>query len=1160
MTIIEPFVLHGDLPVGRLAIEASAGTGKTYALSSLAARYIAERGVAIDELLIVTFTRAAAAELKDRVRSRLVECAAWLDLDALPDELQSDEFVSTIWSDDAATRHLRASRVRTALTTFDSSTITTIHGFAQQILGTMGTAATTDPDAVLLDNSKSLIAQVATDLLVVEALEAGDGDTTAPDLETLRTATSLALGNPEARLVPDARSTDVPATARRLSELVYTAQAEVGRRSRLAATQSFDDLLVRLREAIDDPEFGVAARETIQRRYRVALIDEFQDTDPVQWSVFDAVFGQTASGDAPATTLVLVGDPKQAIYAFRGANVHTYLQAVRTADTERRILGINWRSDPAVLSATEQLLAGATFGDVDIGFQPVGSPEAHRGRRFASTSGDDLPALSIRLFDNADVPRKRNGSEALATAAAAVYDEMATYLRDLLEHASIPDDDEPGGSRPLRPSDIAVLMGANREGPLIRAALGRLDIPAVIARGDNVLESEAASHWHRLLAAIARPTDPARVRAAALTWFGGKDTAWITGASEIELLQFHEQIHGWAEHLNMHGVASFVGRVRSESRLIAQVLSLHDGDRAMTDIGHIAELLVLSAGARQSPATLLALYEQLSSGNDSGDPETDQAARRVESEASAVQIMTTFVAKGLEFPVVCCPSLSQSAEKRSSPNIWWDRAAETRVVDLASKIEWGPDGARGEQRKNASVAELVGANLRVLYVALTRARHHTAVWWLPTAAARDTGLARVLFARTEDGTIDAAAYAATKVDVPFGDDAVAALQPLVDNSDGTLEVRLVGPPIGDRRPWTGTATPQDVPLGVASLGRGLPRDSARWSFTSITAHGGTHGERSIDPTDPTLGDSRSSDESQTFDPATGPAEAGAKPPNHIDIPLPLGDIAGGAGFGNLVHQVLEEADFTAADLEAELTEAVDASLRWNPWDVDPARLVDGLVAVLNTPLGPLFDGLSLRELDRTDRLDELSFDLTLGRAGPAASDADIGVVLLDHLAQDDPMRKWAEHLAGGPFGTRLAGHLTGSIDLVARIRGIDEPDRFVVCDYKSNRLASSAELPTSRHFEPAHLALAMAEADYALQALLYSVALHRYLRWRISGYDPTIHLGGVGYMFVRGMIGPDTPVHAGAPNGLFEWHPPSGLIVALSDLLDGTPNDASAAK
>ena len=1171
------------LAAGRTIIEASAGTGKTYALSTLAARYVAEDAIAIAELLIVTFTRAAAAELKDRVRERLVD---FRDALAAPDE-PDDPLLRLVRSSD---REVRLHRVETAITEFDSATITTIHGFAQQVIGTLGSTVPTDPDAVLVDDDRDLIRQVATDLLVAEAVDETHPADQLPDLTTLCKAAGLAMGNPEAVLVPGRDPQHSNEAAARLRVLVDEVTSTVDSRRRMAGTLSFDDLLIRLRNALDDARTQAGVRRTLADRYRVALIDEFQDTDPVQWAIFDAVFaGALDDGEGPGTSLILVGDPKQAIYAFRGANVRTYLQAAHAPGTSLTGLKVNWRSDPAVLAAAETLLSGTSFGAEEIRFQPVEAAPKHADRRLLTADGSSLPALSVRLAIGAGVPRASGtGNEHLTTkekGTPVVYREMATYVRDLLESAVIPDDDQGDDiTRPLRPDDVAVLISANREGPIIRDALMALGIPAVISRGDNVLESEAADHWHRLLAGVARPADPRRARAAALSWFVGWDGNRTAEATDLELSTVQEQLLGWGARLSTHGVAAFLGQVWAESAVTSRVLGRVDGDRAMTDLQHIAELLVLAGGRSASPTTLLATFEQLAGGDQDGDPEADLAARRVESESRAVQIMTTFVAKGLEFPVVCMPSSWNNVGATAYDNVWWDEARGRRTIDLASDIEWGPEDARAE-RTALAAREAVGSNLRVLYVALTRARHHTAVWWLPTADTWITGLARVLFARDDRGDIDPVAYGSEEIEPIDVDESMARLEPLVEAGQGALEVVVVDDPKGDSRPWSGSDSIEEVDLAVASLDRRLDRARHRLSFSAITARGHDRAQ-AVDPFDDTGGDDRATDEGTTggaIAARSGPDTPGAdsgriagdrsmanstgaadeqsveqSQPEAAD--LPLGDIAGGAGFGNLVHEVLEIIDFTAADLPAEIEAAVADRLAWNPWPVDKGRLVAGLVEVVRTPLGPLFEGLTLSGLPRGDRLDEMTFDLTLGEGGVRCSDTAVGNLLLDHLPADDPLRPWSEKLATGPFTTVLAGHLTGSIDLVARVHGEGGADRFVVCDYKTNRLAPSGVTPTSADFRPDRLPGAMAEHDYPLQALLYSVALHRYLRWRITGYDPAVHLGGVGYLFVRGMVGPETPTTDGVPNGLFDWRPPARLITELSDLLDGTEPESGQAR
>ena len=276
---------------------------------------------------------------------------------------------------------------------------------------------------------------------------------------------------------------------------------------------------------------------------------------------------------------------------------------------------------------------------------------------------------------------------------------------------------------------------------------------------------------------------------------------------------------------------------------------------------------------------------------------------------------------------------------------------------------------------------------------------------------------------------------------------------------------------------------------------------------------------------------------------------------------------GGTRVGTLVHDVLEATDFAAGDLEAELAAQVAAARARRSVDLgDEALVVRGLAAAIETPLGPLATssaaapplapsaaggsaaGLRLRDVARADRLDELVFELPLAggdRAVGSVTPPAIGEVLARHLASDDPVRAYADRLADPTLRHAVRGYLTGSIDLVLRAG-----DRFLVVDYKTNRLGAPEEELTAWHHRPAALAEEMQRSHYVLQALLYTVALHRYLRWRLPAYDPDAHLGGVLYLFLRGMTGPDTPVVGGVPCGVFSWRPPSAAVLELSDLLD----------
>jgi exodeoxyribonuclease V beta subunit len=270
-----------------------------------------------------------------------------------------------------------------------------------------------------------------------------------------------------------------------------------------------------------------------------------------------------------------------------------------------------------------------------------------------------------------------------------------------------------------------------------------------------------------------------------------------------------------------------------------------------------------------------------------------------------------------------------------------------------------------------------------------------------------------------------------------------------------------------------------------------------------------------------------------------------------DVPSPMADLPMGAKFGTLVHAVLETADPFAADLEAELENKVREHAVWWPVDVAAEDLAAAMVPMHDTPLGPLGGGLTLRQIGLRDRMREMDFEFPLAGGDLRAAAPDIrlshvGDLLRAHLPKDDPLASYADRLTDAALGRQqLKGYLSGSVDAVLRIG-----DRYVVVDYKTNWLGDPSEPLTAADYAQPRLVEAMLHSDYPLQALLYSVVLHRFLRWRLPGYTPDVHLGGVMYLFLRGMCGPDTPVIDGHPAGVFSWQPPAALITAMSDVLD----------
>lgn len=343
-------------------------------------------------------------------------------------------------------------------------------------------------------------------------------------------------------------------------------------------------------------------------------------------------------------------------------------------------------------------------------------------------------------------------------------------------------------------------------------------------------------------------------------------------------------------------------------------------------------------------------------------------------------------------------------------------------------------------------------------------------------------------------------------------------------------------------------------MAARVFGRGLDLEWRRTSYSALTAavHGLDLSGATVDSEAEAMKDD---DEPQLAVAVAAPSAL--SPSSALVMASPMHDLPSGAQFGTVVHAVLESVDRQADDLRAELKRVSAEQLaRSQPGELSADGLANALLPSLLTPLGPLVDGRRLCDITAGDLLPELSFELPLAGGDTTTAELTLGQLaplLRAHLLGSDPLAGYADLLDHPSLaGQSLRGYLTGSIDAVLRVRDAGGP-RYLVVDYKTNWLgAFSGELLTVGHYAPQILSEAMMAAHYPLQALLYSAAVHRFLRWRQAGYDPDTHLGGVLYLFLRGMAGADTPVIDGTPCGVFSWRPPASLISSLSDLLEGT--------
>jgi len=1107
------FDLCGPLPSGVTVLEASAGTGKTYTIAALATRYVAE-GTPLDRLLLITFTRMATGELRDRVRERLVGCEQQLSriLAGAPDT-GADPVVTLLASGDAADVALRRDRLARAVADFDAATIATTHGFCQEVLAELSTVGDLDLQTAFVEDVSDLLEQALDDLYVRRfGPRGGARFTRAEALQIARAA----VFNPMAKLEPVGEPEDSTASMRyRLARVV---RDELEQRKRRLAVMTYDDLLTRLNTILDGPN-GPAAKERLRTRYDVVLVDEFQDTDPIQWQILHRAFG------AEGVTLVLVADPKQAIYAFRGADVYAYLVAAATADAHATLL-VNRRSDQPLLDAFDALFADARLGHEDIVYREVRAAPAHQTPRLHGAPTD--AALRVRIVhrDEPSIEQTNYGYARAPSARGHVARDLAAdVVRLLASDASLEHrapDGGPTGTEPICPRHVAVLVRTHANADLICEQLAAARVPAVVNGGGNVFATTTALSWLRLLEALERPASTLRARTAAATPFLGWSGERIATATEADWEDVHRRLHRWSRILRDSGVAALTEAIMVREDLAARMLAETGGERRLTDLNHIAQLLHRAATDERLGVTALRgwLAERIAD-SERGDGE-DERARRLESDAEAVQVLTIHRSKGLEFPVVYCPFLWEASyiSRDAEPVFFHDPAAGFRRT-----IDVGLEGRAWSSHVRRHRLEQRGEDLRLAYVALTRAKHQAVIWWAGSYDSRNSPLGRLLFARDEAGNV-----APDGGSTPTDAAAAERFRELAAVAPGRIRVERSSL----ERPTT-WSPPVDTPvdLAAARFDRRLDLWWRRTSYTDITAEAhdllvGSEPER------PAL-----SDEPETVTPVAIPSPAGLGP--ELARESPLGTAPVGVAFGTFAHSVLEATDFAAPDLEAELAERVRGAARGLDLG-EPDRVIRGLRSAIETPLGPLVDGARLRDFARADRRDELEFELPLAGGDEPTGRVTLPAIaraLREHLPAGDPMAAYAARLEDPALRSQVRGFLTGSIDLVLRLDG----PRFAIVDYKTNWLGPVGEPLTLAHYQPEALTAEMSRSHYGLQALLYTVALHRYLRWRMPGYEPGTHLAGVFYLFVRGMAGdPET--------GVFAWRPPGPLVDALSDVLD----------
>lgn len=1080
--------------VNGLVIEASAGTGKTYSVAALVAREIALREeLRIGNILITTFTRNAAAELRDRVRRRMVQIADQLENNS-PDD--GDAIVKVL-ADDRASRADIIRRLRRAVVEFDTATISTIHAICNKVLGLAG-LSTMQLDGE--DATNHLVLEAVNDALVESGVR---GHIIAEGNEDrLVSLVKAQLGSPRAKLWFDqsGKSADELAIFSELTKVINDAVRRVQEKS--AQSPSYNDLLRRASEVVTSGKYP-AVVQAFKERYSLAFVDEAQDTDELQWELFANTF--VTAGDDDDRALVTVGDPKQAIYGFRGADVAAYVE--HRNGKPMRTLAQNQRSDEHLIDGLNVLFDKQTFGP-EIQYIKVSTPDRHAGSAIDGTA-------PLTLIDVGNITNQGGLSHPVARRVLEILTNCSVPVSSKVPH---------GERRDVRPEDICVLVGRKAVGRNIERELRRFGVPAVSNGTESVMKSHIALAIRSLLEAMERVSDLGRTRLAVATPFFGYSLTDPEILDDQMLATWQELIATWANILRRSGVAALSTAILRDVNVARSLTSTSDAERYLADFAHVMDLLhEYSKGRPCNAAHALEVFGQLETIEDL----SEVVSRRVESDSAAVQIMTVHSAKGLQFPVVIVADLWKTNDGNSKSAPVYTRISadgeRARVIDIGWAIGQ-VDPSTKESIKAADDEE----DRRLLYVALTRAEHHLSV--LHTSGVN-----------TSKGVLIPSVFdLCTNVDEAI-------------KLTGKVEKRGVDA-LGKAKLYKPSSVSSRGQLDLASAPASVVQTYRRTSFSGITARQqdrqtGTHSSGFIH-------ESGGLDEAPIDMSLLG---VGAHQYAAHDVPtglpsgvlMPMARVPGGTYFGRVMHKVYEVID-TSRDLRDEVTRAIDSHANSSLLRPYRAQLIEGVIASYQTPLGIPFKGRSLADIAPSDRLSELDFEMSLAKLSQGVLASDIGKLLKSALDVSDVLYAYSDSLCDSSFDIPLAGLLNGSIDAVLRIRTEEGSPRLFVTDYKTNRLDNDEVTSLIEAYAPKGLVSAMAHHHYPLQALLYGTAIYRMLRWRRPDLNADEVIAGIAYFFVRGMVGADSLVDSdGMPYGIFQWKAPEGLWEKLSHLFAG---------
>ena len=1149
-------------------IEASAGTGKSWTVTFLYLRLILEKGLTVDQILVVTFTDAATKELRDAMRTRLVEALEVLELsdDDRAEAKISSEYQQILDKIDASTLNLETSiaRLKRAKLSIDEAAIFTIHSFCQRALSDNAFEASLPFESELLADDKDIMQNLVDDFWRKRFVSASvpkslvfklsqkkiSPDSLSSDIRNAVGKPYLTLRGPESEEIKaekweelesyyqqalktwreqgdeirslltnpdytkayyvdlikacdenfaemekmqlsgclpckldckkmswlgtkpkvkktakvedvdhsffqqwqafldlwielDSCSDDFINTIR--IELLQYLQKELPKEKQRLGVLSFDDLLLQLESALENqPKLA----EGLCQKYPVAMIDEFQDTDPIQYKIFSTIY--PSSNDS---TVFFVGDPKQAIYSFRGGDIHTYLNAKNDA-SQQYTLNTNWRSHPDLIASFNTLYSFSDnpFMDESIVYQAVKAGDKVTDKLITPDNRS-----SLRFWNYEQQDEKPVMDDIRSDIANAVAGDIA----ELLNNAN--DGKARIGDKPIMGGDIAILIRSHTQGDRIKQALNKVGVASVQSSKDSIYETHEAVEVLRLLTAIVEPQREDEVRRALVTE--------LLGYQAEDLLAFEDDSNAWEDVLlnmqNWHyqwknqGFLPMMQSLMKSQNVHQRLLSYDDGERRLTNVLHLSELIhhqskQLSLNMEEVLRWLKQQQENLNS---------NERELRLESDENLVKIVTIHKSKGLEYPIVYLPfvGISGAAFKDKIYSFYKD---DTAYLEIGS-----PDA---DEHKDIKKAEERAEEARLLYVALTRAKYQCTVVTQPKAISGTPDRTALGWLLTDGGAIPSGtSKAAQEQKANYYIAYNEKLDKLVSEGEGNISQSTMPMNLNERY----QAPQTNKKLSAKTFSANIKQQAQVTSFSGLTA--GAHAEGADHDNDSSQ--SSSAERSRS----TPPHFYSMNDDNENEFPR-------GATAGSALHEIYENLDFTKpVDDQAEV---IASGL--NKWGFDQEHEAAATTLMKNSLQAELFEDFSLQQLSNEKRLNEMEFYLPL----ELLQIDDLKQLLFKHLPEEDQQLRDAVNTLNFE---QVEGYLKGFIDLIFEHEG-----RFYIVDYKSNSLEDYA---------PENLLPTMADSHYYLQYLLYSVALHRYLKKRVAGYSWDSHIGGAYYLFIRGM-------------------------------------------